>query len=198
MGPNKFQDTLAIGAMGPPVIIEEQEATKIVYAYRAVNAPIPQFWKKADLALQAMYTGESMELCPGSVTMKNVLTLPNGMALQFPGLKVTLDEQERPQFEYWNGKYMTKIYGGKLVENLTQANARIVLFWQMMAIERYIRPFGGRVVLNVHDEIIFLLPDDEHLPERFKHCEGLMRTAPDWCKTLPLDCEGGYAREYSK
>lgn len=117
MGPDKFQDTLAIGAMGPPVYLTREEAAAIVYTYRSVNAPVVNLWSRADAALTAMLQGESWEVLPKSdcmKTMRNMMVMPNGMALQYPALTVSYDDRNRPQFEYYNGKYMSKVYGGKL------------------------------------------------------------------------------------
>lgn len=86
-------------------------------------------------------------------------------------------------------------------ENITQALARIVLFDQMLAVEELFAPYGGRVVMNVHDEIIAVGPDlgvPEDQNELFQQMLGIMRTPPKWCPDLPLDGEGGVAAEYSK
>lgn len=86
-------------------------------------------------------------------------------------------------------------------ENITQALARIVLFDQMLAINELFEPHGGRVVMNVHDEIIAIGPDlgvDEDENPLFQQMLTIMRTPPRWCADLPLDSEGGVAAEYSK
>ena len=54
-----------------------------------------------------------------------------------------------------------------------------------------------KVVLTCHDELVYLVPEEE-AEIGLEIGLNLMRTPPDWCKNLPLDAEGGYAREYSK
>lgn len=100
-------------------------------------------------------------------------------------------------------------------ENITQALARIVLFDQMLRVNELFVPHGGRVVMNVHDEIIAVGPSfgarllgihdgketwdrTDRADELFGQMLQIMRTPPSWCADLPLDGEGGFAFEYSK
>ena len=48
MGPQKLQQTLKQGTMGPPVDISEEECRRIVQIYRQKNWKIKAFWKKMD------------------------------------------------------------------------------------------------------------------------------------------------------
>ena len=53
------------------------------------------------------------------------------------------------------------------------------------------------VVFTVHDEIICSGPEEE--PEvNLNNIMSIMKNPPDWCKTLPLDAEGGYSKVYDK
>lgn len=192
-GAPRFRDNMAAGMLGgPPVIYSEPESRNVVQTYRTVNYMIPRYWQEAQQAIVDMYMGNEREWGPLRIT-RNAIVMPNGMALQYPGLR----EDDQGGFEYHNGRFWTRIYGPKLVENITQALSRIVLFQQMLDINRYIEPLGGRAVLNVHDEVIAVVP--EYIAEDcFEQMLTIMRTSPDWCPDLPLDAEGGTAREYSK
>lgn len=200
MGWRKFQDTLAAGALGgPPVFMAEHEVRHIVNTFRTKRWAIKNYWQQADQAIVDMYMGNSRQWGPLTIH-RNCIVMPNGMALQYPGLRPAEDD-EFGGWEYHNGQFYTKIYGGKLTENITQALARIVLFDQMLAVEELFAPYGGRVVMNVHDEIIAVGPDlgvPEDQNELFQQMLGIMRTPPKWCPDLPLDGEGGVAAEYSK
>lgn len=117
MGWRKFRDTLAAGALGgPPVYFTEAEAQNAVNTYRAANDRIVHFWREADAAIIDMYLGNTRQL--GVLTIhKNCLVMPNGMALQYPGLRPVEPSEDGTTFggwEYWNGKFWTNIYGGKL------------------------------------------------------------------------------------
>jgi len=84
----------------------------------------------------------------------------------------------------------TKIYGGKVTENLVQALARIVVAEQMAAIGQHYH-----VAFQVHDEIIITAPGDEA-----SNAEQLlvqtMSTPPIWAQGLPVACESGMADSY--
>ncbi len=85
-----------------------------------------------------------------------------------------------------------KTYGGRLVENCTQAFARDVLASNMQAIEDN----GYEIVLTVHDEVITEVPDDE----RYSADElgQMMATAPAWAPGIPLAAAGFEATRYRK
>lgn len=218
MGWRKFRDTLAAGALGgEPVYFTEIEAQNAVNTYRAANSMITTYWKQADNAIVDMYLGNTRQWGPLTIH-KNCLVMPNGMALQYSGLRPiepSEDGTTSDGWEYWNGKFWTKIYGGKLVENITQALSRIVLFEQMVNIDDAFDEVGGRVALNVHDEVIAVGPsfgavwlrkegkkdiwhNAEGAEALFERMLNLMRTPEPWCLDLPLDSEGGFALEYSK
>jgi len=86
----------------------------------------------------------------------------------------------------------TRIYGGKVVENVTQALARLIIGEQMLRIgKKY------RVVLTVHDSIVCCVPDDE--AETCKsYVEECMRWVPAWAEGLPVDCEAGIGKNYGE
>lgn len=85
-----------------------------------------------------------------------------------------------------------KTYGGRLVENCTQAFARDVLASNMQAIEDN----GYEIVLTVHDEVITEVPNDE----RFSADElaRLMSVVPPWAAGIPLAAAGFEATRYRK
>ena len=200
VGWRKLRSSLATSAEA--VILDEVEAQRIVTLYRTINAPIKNYWAQAENAIADMYLGNTRQW--GALTVhKNCLVMPNGMALQYPGLRPVAPSEDGTTsggWEYWEGKFWTNLYGGKLTENICQALSRIVLFDQMLAINSLFEPHGGRVVMNVHDEIIAVGPNlgkDNENP-LFRQMIEIMRTPPGWCADLPLDGEGGTAVEYSK
>lgn len=184
---------MAAGMLGgPPVLYSELEARSIVQTYRTINYRIPMYWQEAQQAIIDMYMGNERDWGPLTIR-RNALVMPNGMALQYPGLRV----DDEGGFEYHNGNFWTRLYGPKLVENCCQALSRIILFDQMLQINRHVTSYGGRVVLNVHDEIIAVVPEGR-AEEDFAEMLTIMRRSPAWCADLPLDADGGTAKEYSK
>lgn len=85
-----------------------------------------------------------------------------------------------------------KTYGGKLVENVTQAAARDVLAGNMPLIE----DAGYSIVLTVHDEVITEAPDTEDFND--KALSALLSTNPEWAPDIPLNAGGFEAYHYRK
>ena len=113
MGWRKFKDTLAAGALGgPPVFMEDHEVQHIVNTFRTKRWAIKNYWQQADQAIVDMYMGNSRQWGPLTIH-RNCIVMPNGMALQYPGLRPAEDD-EFGGWEYHNGQFFTKIYGGKL------------------------------------------------------------------------------------
>jgi DNA polymerase len=84
----------------------------------------------------------------------------------------------------------TRIYGGKLIENVCQALARIVIGEQMMMVAR-----RYRVVMTVHDAVGVIAPIEEaEQAQRF--VEACMRIRPKWATALPLNCESKKGASY--
>ena len=96
------------------------------------------------------------------------------------------------EFSYKTRRGRTRIYGGKVIENVCQAIARCIIGEQMLKIsERY------RVVLTVHDAIACVVPDAE-VEEARKYVEECMRWTPAWAKGLPVNCESGVGKSYGE
>ena len=83
------------------------------------------------------------------------INLPSGLHMFYGGLDA--EETERGlQFSYKTRRGRTKIYGGKVIENVCQALARCIMAEQMVQIsKRY------RILLTVHDSVICSVPDKE-------------------------------------
>ena len=54
-----------------------------------------------------------------------------------------------------------------------------------------------RMVMHTYDENIALIPEKE-ADEGIAWMLNIMKTPPYWARSIPLDAEGGHAREYSK
>jgi DNA polymerase len=85
-----------------------------------------------------------------------------------------------------------KTYGGKLIENCTQAFARDILAYNMPAIEAK----GYEIVLSVHDELLTETPDSDEF--NADELGQMMATAPAWAKGIPLAAAGFETYRYRK
>ena len=206
MGWRTFQRTLRSGPMGaPPMECSDDFAQKCVYGYRNKYPMISQSWQIAN-GMIAQMTDPNCDLQWGPLrVMHNCMMLPNGLWLSYPGLRRT--EMETANgidigYEYWNGKFWKKTYGGLQIENISQCLAGIVIKEAMNKIDRWLVENAlGRIVLQVHDEIIVVARDDHPIftPDKIQQqIQSFMCESPNWCPTLPLAAEGGFAKEYSK
>ncbi len=123
------------------------------------------------------------------------ILLPNGLRLKYPNLRwVEMEENGKPQFVYdtKKGKAVipNRIYGGKIIENVCQALARIVIGEQMLMVAK-----KYRVVMTVHDAVACIAPEAEAETGK-EYVELCMRLRPSWAPELPLNCEAGYGRSY--
>lgn len=194
MGHNKFQNTLALGTMGPPVFFEEALCKTIVNTYRRENYKIKQGWDFcSDTILPQMARGiEGSYKCIS--WEKDRIWLPNGMQLKYPNLKSARNEDTGwEEWTYERKGERVKIYGGLLTENIVQALARIIVAEQMLEID----DAGYRVVTTTHDEVVTTVKKAQG-ERAFKAMIAAMKKPLPWCADIPLNCEGGYATNYSK
>jgi DNA polymerase len=115
----------------------------------------------------------------------NKLYMPNDVPLIYSNLRGSTDG-----FRYDSRKGEQYIYGGKFVENIIQALARQAIADMMLAAGQKYRP-----VLQVHDEIVFVVPEQEQ-DEAVSFIRGVMSQAPAWAPGLPIACEIGVGPSY--
>ena len=205
MGAEKFRRTLEIGQGGINVVIDINEATRIVKLYRQKNWKIVQFWQKCGNALKDMLYGGGNELHSQVRYDREGIILPNGFRVLYPALRETANGfmyisdartyQKALRERVLNGAApediaWTRLYGGKVTENIVQALAAIVIREQMAAAGMHFK-----VAFQVHDEIIVTVPEDNALADQAK-LEALMSAAPKWAPDLPVACESGMAANY--
>jgi hypothetical protein len=85
------------------------------------------------------------------------------------------------------------LWGGTMVENVTQRMARDVLAEAVIRLENA----GLPVVFHAHDEVI-LEVDIGSKEEAKKEAEKILGVAPEWAPDLPLGVEGDFADTYVK
>lgn len=196
MGPQKLQQTLKQGTMGPPVDISEDECRRIVGIYRQKNWKIKAFWKKMDQVITNMTLGIESKEGPLEVG-KGFIRLPNGMFLQYFGLhgtaEITRDDLVMTETTYLTRTGRTKLYGGLLTENVVQALSRVIIAEQMLKIH----DAGYRIVTMAHDEIV-IIAKKKDAKKALDFMIKTMSTPPDWAPDLPLAAEGGFDINYSK
>jgi DNA polymerase len=191
------------------VEFDEDTAKQTVSAWREANKPIKRFWSAMQSAALGALAAPGVPQRCARLTLtyfadKDFLTikLPSGRALCY--YQPFLSDRIAPWGEYTKAlSYLgtnqvtrqierTDAYGGKLVENVTQAVARDVLAANLPRIE----VAGFEILGTVHDEVIALVDDDSGLDHR--HLSAMLATRPDWANGLPLAAEGYSSRRYQK
>jgi DNA polymerase len=190
MGAVKFQAQLKTFGFD----MDLEEARRVIDIYRKSNSDIVSLWQDAHSCLVSMINSESRYLgIPHNVLRVEEKTygiyLPSGLLMRYDDLQFEPGERGI-EFSYATRKGRTRIYGGKVIENVCQAIARCIIGEQMLRIaKRY------KVVLTVHDAIACVVRDEE-LEEAIAHVEESMRWTPEWAAGLPLNCESGHGKSY--
>ena len=163
-------------------------AKKIIDIYRSTAHPVVSFWDMCsgliDLALAQ--GREFRYKC--LVFRKGEIELPNGMKLLYPDLRQVKDDKGRMQWVY--GQDATKLYAGKITNNVVQATARIVMTDGMLRVAKSY-PVKG----TVHDELIAVVPDAE-VENAKTWVLAQMTMEPRYMPGIPLNADGGAHRRY--
>lgn len=120
------------------------------------------------------------------------ILLPSGLILRYDALTEQENEKGGVEYTYKTRMGPTRIYGGKVVENVCQAIARCIIGEQMLRIAK-----KHKVVLTVHDSIVCCVPDAE-AEEAKAYVEQCMRWVPEWATGLPVNCEAGIGKNYGE
>ena len=190
MGHVKLRANAALGFMGcDPVALSVVAAQGAVSNYRLTKSQVKAMWDMLQgLIYRLALKGEHGAYKCIEFEFERIV-LPNGMALQYPNL-----HNVEGDWVCGVGREIKRIYGGILDENIVQALARIVVFYQMLIIDR---TEGIHVVSSTHDEVIALVREAE-ADEALDYMNQVLSVTPGWAPGLPLAAEGGHAREYSK
>jgi DNA polymerase len=192
MGAPKFQSTMRIQSDGA-MTVDDAMAANTVNIYRATYPKITASWAKLGLVIASMTKRDChIEWGPVVFQFESIL-LPNGLRLYYHDL--TREENE------WRFTYMgmrKKLYGGKLLENIIQALARIATFDAAARVRKRLDRLGLRgldLAGQVHDELIYVPPVDLAKIVTATTLEE-MAVSPWWGPDLPLAAEAKVGPSY--
>jgi len=180
------------------VEIAEDEASRIIQVYRETYGWIPVLWQQATRALEAMISNKGAPLGKQGVLYvegSKGIRLPNGMHIKYPNLRrVNTNGKDELVYDTKRGKAIipNRIYGGKVVENVCQALARIIIGEQMLMVAK-----KYKIVMTVHDAVACIVPKAE-VETAKEYVEMCMKMRPKWALDLPLGCETGYGKTYGE
>ncbi len=165
---------------------------KAVDAYRKRYKEYPAGWRALNNILQSAWLqGNNMEYGPGGVVkiQKGKVIGPTGLELRYADPKYNYDTEE---LSYRYGRFTHKIYGAKLLENITQYLARLVVMDAALRLYRK----GLRFVLQAHDELVYIVRD-EQVDEAKALIHSEMIRPPVWASDLPLTADVGVGDSYA-
>jgi DNA polymerase len=191
MGAVKFQAALKQAG----VAVDLDEARRIIDAYRHGSPQIVNLWRQAKSVIECLSRNDECTLGRAGVLTveqnESAIRLPSGLLMRYDDLQMTNGEQG-PEFTYKTRRGRTRIYGGKVIENVCQAIARCIIGEQMLRIgQKY------RVVLTVHDAVACVVRE-EQVAEAQAYVEECMRWTPKWAAGLPVNCESGVGQRYGE
>lgn len=203
-------------AFGADEFMTEEEMKEAILAWRADSPAIVELWGGQERNWQPDYFGvEGMfvlaTLNPGRVFKTHgmdfqmrgdalFLKLLSGRELVYHRPRLA-PSSRRPgtysiSYEGWNsnpkngpqGWHRMETWGGRLVENINQAQCRDIQWHGVQALERA----GYPIVLHVYDEDVAEVPEGFGSVEEF---ERIMNDLPEWCADWPIKAAGGWRRK---
>ena len=163
-------------------------AKAVIDRYRATATPVVDFWNMlGDLIETALANGKEFRY--KCITFKKgAIVLPNGMSLLYPDLRRVKDENGRSQWVY--GPNATKLYAGKVTNNVVQGLARVVMTDGMLRTAKKYFVAG-----TVHDEQIVVVPEAE-ADDAKTWVLAQMTMEPSYMPGIPLNAEVGAHERY--
>lgn len=196
----------ALKAMGAlDMGLTEEELPNIVELWRQASPKIKELWYTVEkAAVYTVTTGNPMTLDRGITFRLEVdpfygyrymtIELPSGRKLFYPDPHIKLNNFDKEAVHFktqLNNAWVTEsTYGGKLVENITQAVARDCLALTLM------RLYGNGLpaIMHIHDEAVIEVPKDE-ADEYLDIVEKTFALPIPWAEGLVLTA-AGFTNDY--
>lgn len=213
-GAPKFQFMLKTAkgpeeAMRYAASLSESAVRDIHRGWRQANPFIVANWKATDnMVKSAFLGGQTIE--HGCVSYQGVsrptghlglMHLPNGLAIRYDDVQHGEDglhylKKHRDNKTKDPTQQRQKLYGALLVENRTQALARIVVATHALQIADAL---GDRwqLVMTTHDELVGVVPK-RSAAKALRTVKDIMSTPPDWAKGLPIAVTAHTSTRYDK
>jgi DNA polymerase len=204
MGPAKFVDTAAKYGID----LEFNLADLAVQNWRSANWPIVSAWHACEQQAHRaiLRPGEHFRV-NGKLTFRMarpqgklagalLMVLPSGRHLVYRNARIEAGDIVYDGVNQYTRKWETiKTYGGKLIENATQAVARDLLADALLDLDQIGR--GSVLRQTVHDEIIAIVDAGDAQDLKFR-MEWVMTHPPSWAAGLPIAVTGSISRRYGK
>lgn len=193
MGWKKFKKTVRLQTKET---ISNEDAKKAVDLYRGRYAGVPALWDALDNTIQSMASTETLSRTFTNIPVKfsrECIILPSGLKIRYPNLRqeqVTSKDEETGRaytrmewiYDVYDKGRLTKrkLYGGKVLENISQAIAGEFCKESMMKM--------NDVTGLVHDEIHVRTKKGLGFVTAQK-LKRVMSVPPKWMPNIKLDAE---------
>ena len=196
--------------------LSDDEVKGIVDRWRETNSMIRDLWNIVDSAAVTVITNGGAQTIRSETTDAvitlacelDVITgtrymtilLPSGRKLYYPSPEIGVNRWGNPSVSYMGQNQTTKrwerveTYGGKLVENIVQAIARVCL---AIAIEN-LEAQGLHVVFHIHDEVVIDTPAWADEDTMLDTVTKIMTKPIPWAQMLPLNADGWVDKYFKK
>lgn len=196
----------ALKAMGAlDMGLTEEELPNIVELWRQASPKIKELWYTVEkAAVYTVTTGNPMTIDHGITFRLEVdpfygyrymtIELPSGRKLFYPDPHIKLNNFDKEAVHFktqLNNAWVTEsTYGGKLVENITQAVARDCLALTLTRLSGN----GLPAIMHIHDEAVIEVPKDE-ADENLDIVEKTFALPIPWAEGLVLTA-AGFTNDY--
>jgi len=200
MGVERFFNTcVAWGVKG----VDMDMASRCVNLYRNTYSKVKDFWYATErAAIEAVNFPGRLVPCGKTAWVYNAsrnflfCKLPSGRFLAYQAPEIGSGPYG-PKLSTMGLNNLTNqweredTYGGKLVENITQASARDLMAQAMLRVEKA----GLPIAMHTHDEIV---AEARIGSGRLEEMRGIMCEVPAWASGFPIHAEGFVTERYTK
>ena len=197
VGWERFQRTVKLQSKaqtGQQIDLDDVEAQRIVNLYRSGYAAIPAAWRTLNNAIPLMLKDGGGFTFGPCVFEREAIRLPSELRLHYHKLRQEQTERGYQWVCEYGGK-PKKIYGGAVLENITQALARIVVMDAAIRLRSILAIYDVQLALQVHDELVYVVPEDVANLCKQLALEEMCRP-PAWAPDLPLAAEADVGPSY--
>jgi hypothetical protein len=194
MGSGKLVNYL----QGKGIFKTEEFCRQAIGLYRARFPYVKGLWKYLQIKVKdacfnpyspVLFEKPHIELGFEPLFGDRAIKLPGGLHVKYPNLSFKNDGQDS-SITYDRAMGVTKLFGGKILENIVQATARQIMMEKTLKINR-LYP----VTMSTHDEAVPIVPIDKIAEAEVKLMQIMTEPLPWWPELL-LGAEIKYAQRY--
>ena len=181
-GKNRFAE---MSGMSKP------DADAAVDIYRNSMKSVTKLWKTYNSGVHGAYS-----LSVNGYLTPFIVNLPSGRTLDYGLIRTDGKGNQRryvAKLMRHGKKVLTKLWGGFITENASQALARDIFSDMLVRIDGA----GYKIVLHVHDEVVIEV-DTHQAEETLQNVLQIMSCPPTWIPDIPLAAEGSILSRYTK